>query len=87
MCLRSASGRTRSTQTSIICFTEMASCFSSICPAERRSTLRKISTMRARRLDSELISRAICLRFSSVSGKREINSLEPCMADSGVRIS
>ena len=35
--------------------------FNSIWPAERRSTFRKISTMRASRLDSELISSAIWL--------------------------
>ena len=49
--------------------------------------MRKISTIRASRFDSELISCAICLRFSSVSAYREISSLDPWIADSGVRIS
>ena len=66
MCLRSASGRARSRHVATICPTAIASCFNSICPAEMRSTLRKISTMRASRFDSELISCAICFRFSSV---------------------
>ena len=67
ICLRSASGSARATQPAISSPAENDSFFSSTWPAESRSMLRNISIIRPSRFDSELISSAICLRFSSGS--------------------